>query len=75
MATLECSLQANQDLRGHFLFYFTNNLVTHHISHSGSSPSPDLHKLAQQLKLLELQVGCQLEVTHVPCTTKPYSYG
>jgi hypothetical protein len=50
------------------VFYFTDNLVSYYIMHSGSSPSTELHKLVLQIKRLELSLNCRLEVIHVPGT-------
>jgi hypothetical protein len=50
------------------VFYFTDNLVSYYIMHSGSSPSTELHKLVLQIKRLELELDCRLEVIHVPGT-------
>jgi hypothetical protein len=50
------------------VFYFTDNLVSYYIMHSGSSPSTELHKLVLQIKRLELLLNCRLEVIHVPGT-------
>jgi hypothetical protein len=49
-------------------FYFTDNLVTYYIVNSGSSTSPKLHKLIVAIKVLEQELGCLLEVVHVPST-------
>jgi hypothetical protein len=56
-------------LRGRMLFYFTDNEVTYNICKKGSSKTLSLHILVQQLKALELALGCHLEVIHVPGTT------
>jgi hypothetical protein len=56
-------------LRERMVFYFTNNEVTYNISKKGSSKTLSLHILVQQLKALELALGCRLEVIHVPGTT------
>ena len=53
-------------LRGRLVFYFTDNMVSYHILRSGSSTSPALHSLIRDIKLLELNMGCRLEVVHVP---------
>jgi hypothetical protein len=51
------------------VFYFTDNEVTYNICNKGSSKTLSLHLLVQQLKALELALGCCLEVIHVPGTT------
>jgi hypothetical protein len=56
-------------LRGRMVFYFTNNKVTYNTCKKGSSKTLSLHLLVQQLKALELDLGCRLEVIHVPGTT------
>jgi hypothetical protein len=63
-AMLSPEEQGMGNLHNVHLFYFTD------ISRSGSSPSPELHCLIQKLNLLELQQGCQLDVIHVPGTTR-----
>jgi hypothetical protein len=50
-----------QKLGGRMVFYFTGNEVT--------SKTLSLHLLVEQLKALELALGCRLEVIHVPGTT------
>jgi hypothetical protein len=47
---------------GTTLFYFTDNLVTYFAVQGGSSESPGLQSLVCQIKLLELRLGCLLEV-------------
>jgi len=69
VATLHPLEQGLPDLDGVHLFYFTDNSSVYHITRSGSSSSPELHKLVQQLKLLELSQGCLLDVIHVPGRT------
>jgi hypothetical protein len=56
-------------LRGRMVFYFTYNEVTYNICKKGSSKTLSLKLLVQQLKALELALGCRLEVIHVPGTT------
>jgi hypothetical protein len=52
--------------KGTTLFYFTDNSVTYYAVMSGSSTSPHLQDLVRRIKLLELSLGCLLEVVHVP---------
>lgn len=52
--------------RGTTLFYFTDNYVTYCIMASGSSTSPGLHRLVEEIKLIELRLGCTLVCVHVP---------
>jgi hypothetical protein len=55
-------------LRGRIVFFFTDNEVTYNICKKVSSKTLSLHLLVQQLKALELALGCRLEVIHVPGT-------
>ena len=48
------------------LFYFTDNSTTYWVCSSGSSRSPGLHLLVEQIKLLELEMNLELQVVHVP---------
>ena len=48
------------------LSYFTDNSTTYWIAQAGSSPIPRLHSLIWQIKCLELDLGIQLQVVHVP---------
>ena len=71
LKTLLLTLQAARDLypadvRGTTLFYFTDNSTTYWIAASGSSRSPGLHALIQDIRLLELELDCHLQVVHVP---------
>jgi len=68
-ATLSPTDRCLGDLKDTHLFYFSDNSAVYNIAHSRTSPSPELHKLVQHLKLLELQQGCQVDVIHVPGTT------
>ena len=52
--------------QGTTVFYFTDNSTTYWVAASGSSPSPELHKLATAIRLKEVALGCHLEVIHVP---------
>ena len=65
--SLERHCQADRkDMRGGTVFYFTDNIVTYYVMQNGSSSSPELHNLVRAAKLLELQLGCRIEVVHVP---------
>jgi hypothetical protein len=57
------------------VFYFTYNEATYNIFEKGSSQTLSLHILVQQLKSLELALGCRLEVIHVPGTTMIITQG
>ena len=48
------------------VFYFTDNLVSYYIINQGSSRSAGLQELVLEIKELCLELGCQLEVVHVP---------
>jgi hypothetical protein len=54
------------ELRGATLFYFTDNMVSYYVVQNGSSSSPELHRLVRSIKTLEVQLGCRIEVIHVP---------
>jgi hypothetical protein len=56
-------------LRGRMVVYFTYNEVTYNICKKGFSKNFSLHMLIQQLKDLELALGCRLEFIHVPGTS------
>jgi hypothetical protein len=69
LRTLYQTLRRQQDnpaLCHSTVFYFTDNLVSYYIMSSGSSTSPELHRLVLQIKRLELVMCCHLEVIHVP---------
>jgi hypothetical protein len=53
-------------IRGTTIFYFTDNSSVYWILASGLSPSPELHKLIEEIKALEITLGCTLQVTHLP---------
>ena len=55
-----------EPMRGVTLFYFTDNSATYYISAAGSSTSPGLHALEEDIQLLTLHLGCCLQVVHVP---------
>ena len=57
---------APAEVYGTTLFYFTDNMVTYYINASGSSRSPGLHALVEQIRYHELLLGCQLQVVHIP---------
>jgi hypothetical protein len=71
MRTLVQMLERERGLNrvtNHTMFYFTDNLVMYYVIQGGSSTSPELHRLVLCTKLLELELGCHLEVIHVPGT-------
>ena len=53
-------------LRGATVFYFTDNSASYYIVSSGSSTSPGLHQLVEQIQLLVLDMEIILEAVHVP---------
>lgn len=63
---LHLSTLAPDEIRGTTVFYFTDNSTTYWIAQLGSSSSPRLHVLIWQIKCLELELGIQLQVVHVP---------
>jgi hypothetical protein len=58
-----------EDILGVTFFYFTDNIVTYYIVTSGSSTSPALHEMVEEIKRLEIELDLILEVIHVPGTT------
>jgi len=71
LKTLHLTLQRMRETHkehvwGTTVFYFTDNYVTYCIVSSGSSPSPELHKLIEAIRLLELELNCTLVAVHVP---------
>jgi hypothetical protein len=55
-----------EGIRGITVFCFADNSKTHWIAASGSSGSPGLHQLIEEIRLLELELECCLQVIHVP---------
>ena len=51
------------------LLYFTDNMVTYDVFRKGSSKSTPLWRLFLQIKLLEIELNCLVQVIHVPGTT------
>ena len=56
-------------VRNRRLLYFTDNMVTYDVFRRGSSKSTPLWKLFLQIKLLEIELECLVQVLHVPGTT------
>ena len=55
-------------VRGRRLLYWTDNMVTYDIFRRGNSKSLRLWTLLLQIKILELELGCIVQVIHVPGT-------
>jgi hypothetical protein len=53
-------------LQGRLVFFMTDNLVSYYIVNQGSSRSPALHRLVEEIKVACTTLDCQLEVVHVP---------
>jgi hypothetical protein len=60
---------SKKDLAGIVLFYFTDNMTTYCVVQNGCSHNPRLHELVRDMKHVEMDLHCQLEVVHVPGTT------
>jgi hypothetical protein len=52
--------------RGSLLIYFTDNLVSYELLSKASSASPGLQELLREIKLLEVEMHCQVLAIHVP---------
>lgn len=71
LKTLLLTLQRLTDhhreaVRGTTLFYFTDNSATYYICAAGSSRSPGLQCLVEQIRGHELLLECRLQVIHIP---------
>jgi hypothetical protein len=66
LTLLHLQEQGGDSIRSTTVFYFTDNSTTYWIAQAGSSPTPRLHSLIWQIKCLELDLGIQLQVVHVP---------
>ena len=53
-------------LQGCTLFYFTDNSTTYWICANGSSKNPTLHGVLEDIRSMEVKLGCHLVVIHVP---------
>ena len=70
LLTLERALEKpGGNFRETVLMYFTDNLVTYYIVNSGSSTNPALHRMIMKIKILELKLGIELQVIHIPGVT------
>lgn len=63
---LELKKQDQTLVSGTTIFYFTDNMTVYWIAASGTSPSPGLHSLIEAIRLAELELGCSLQVVHIP---------
>ena len=71
LATLLLTMQhlqrgSKSAIRGTTIFYFTDNSTTYYVAQAGTSRAPHLHRLIEQIRLLELELECRLQVVHVP---------
>ena len=66
LSLLQIKKEDSESIRGTAVFYFTDNSTSYWIAASGSSGSPGLHTLIEDIRLLELELGCSLHVVHVP---------
>jgi hypothetical protein len=55
-----------ESICGTTVFYFTDNSSVYWIASSGSSSSPALHKLIEEIRALCFELDCILQVVHVP---------
>jgi hypothetical protein len=69
MGTLERAKEQQRDVKGVTFFYFTDSATVYFAVSKGSSTSPGLQDMVLRIKLLEHDLGCHLEVIHVPGTT------
>jgi hypothetical protein len=70
LATLErAKTQRRNDIQGTTFFYFTDSMTVYCAVTKGSSTSPGLHDMVERIKMLEIELGINLEVVHVPGTT------
>jgi hypothetical protein len=66
LATLERAKAAERDVT---FFYFTDSSTVYYAVSKGSSTSKSLHAMVEKIKRSEIELGCHLEVVHVPGTT------
>jgi hypothetical protein len=69
LATLERAKAEKRDVDGVTFFYFTDSSTVYFAVSKGSLSSPSLHDMVLKIKQLEIELGCHLEVIHVPGTT------
>ena len=58
--------ESRRAVRGTTIFYFTDNSTTYYVAQAGTSRAPHLHHLIEQIRLIELELECRLQVVHVP---------
>ena len=73
LATLLITLKTlcekhRSDATGTTIFYMTDNSTTYFIAASGSSRSPKLQQMIEEIRALELELECHLQVIHIPGT-------
>ena len=66
LLTLQRAYKMRKNLDGRVLWYLTDNQVTYDICRTSTSSSPTLLSLLHDIRLLEMRLGCRLEVIHVP---------
>ena len=66
LVTLERLSLGDKSVKGKVLWYMTDNQVTYDVCRRSKSFSLELLKLVQKIRILELSLGCRLEVIHVP---------
>jgi hypothetical protein len=69
LATLERAKTSKRDIKGITFFYFTDSSTVYFAVSKGSSSTPSLNDMVEKIKRLEIDLGCHLEVVHVPGTT------
>jgi hypothetical protein len=69
LATLERAKASKRDIRGVTFFYFTDSSTVYYAGSKGSSSTKNLHDMVEKIKPLEIELGCHLEVVHVPGKT------
>jgi hypothetical protein len=72
VSTLRLTLQRAKAQQAHVdgctFFYFTDNIFTYYRVMKGASQSPGLQEVVKEIKLLEAELRCHLEVIHIPGT-------
>jgi hypothetical protein len=72
VSTLRLTLQRAKSKKarvcGCTFFYFTDNIFTYFRVMKGASRAPGLQEVVEDIKLLEAELRCHLEVIHIPGT-------